>query len=402
MRSLLVVSPQVPYEGVTNAGGLFLLRHLEQLARHTAVTLVAPEEPATVEAAGRAPAWLDVVLVPQHPPRPGSLRHQRDRVEHRLRGAAPLPHVLRALLGGDLPARAAAADLVELHGPEYAHVAPLLRRAGVRTPVVVLEHDVAAQAHTRRVQARGDLVDRAARLLVGRVQARQERRALQAADLLLVFKAADEALLRALGVTTPVRVLDPFLELPSGATAERDPLSVLFTGALWREENDEAVRWLLDQVWPQVLAAVPQARLVLAGDGPTPAARELAAALPGVTVTGALPDLEECYLRAGVFVAPLRTGGGLKFKVPQAMLHGLPVVATTVAAEGVVEVAPEGAFWAVADDPAGVVAALVGALTEPARAAEVGARAAAWCAAHYSFRRCSDLLRQEYARLAAR
>jgi glycosyltransferase involved in cell wall biosynthesis len=118
-----------------------------------------------------------------------------------------------------------------------------------------------------------------------------------------------------------------------------------------------------------------------------------------VTVTGELPRLEECYLEAAVFVAPLFVGGGLKFKVPQAMLHGLPVIATTVAAEGVVEEAPDGTFWAVTDDPRAMAHAVVSALQRPGAAAELGGRAAAWVRSRYGFRASTEQLLATYAEL---
>jgi glycosyltransferase involved in cell wall biosynthesis len=154
-------------------------------------------------------------------------------------------------------------------------------------------------------------------------------------------------------------------------------------------------------VWPAVRREVPQAHLVLAGAGPTPRLVDRARQVGGVTVTGELPDLEPCYLQASAFVAPLFVGGGLKFKVPQAMLHGLPVTATPVAAEGVVDQAPAGTFWAVTDD-AGVMAdRLAQALLAPEDAAATGRRAADWCRGHYCFRRSTQRLLDRYADLVA-
>jgi glycosyltransferase involved in cell wall biosynthesis len=118
-------------------------------------------------------------------------------------------------------------------------------------------------------------------------------------------------------------------------------------------------------------------------------------------VTGELPDLQPCYLNAGVFVAPLLHPGGLKFKVPQAMAYGLPVVATSVAARGVVEAAPEGVFWAVTDDPRQMGQALIDVLRRPADAAAVRQRAASWCGEHFSFERSGRRLLESYLAMAA-
>lgn len=398
---LLVVAPYVPFSGIRHAGGAFLLEHLARLAGTGTVTLLAPQSPDNEHALALAPSWLTVVLAPVDEPVPGTPQHRRDHWEHRLRGWSPAPFELRALLRSGLVFRARAADLVELHWPEYAHLATVLRAAGVDTPLVVVDHDVASQAELRRLRAKPSVLKRAFGYALRPGHLHNERVALDAADLVLVFKDADAQLLADMGVRTPVRVIDPWLDPPSGAPRRTRPGTVLFTGALWRAENKAAALWLLRAVWPQVRAAAPGAVLRLVGARPGGTLTELAEATPGVQLVGEVPDLEPSYLSAAVFAAPLHVGGGLKFKVPQAMLHGLPVVATHVAAEGVVEDAPAGTFWAVTDDADEYADALVRALEQPEAAADCGARAAAWCAAHFSFARSGRELRADYERLVA-
>ena len=115
---------------------------------------------------------------------------------------------------------------------------------------------------------------------------------------------------------------------------------------------------------------------------------------------GEVPDLLPYYRTASVFVAPLFVAGGLKFKVPQAMLCGLPVVTTTVGGEGVAEVAPRDALWAVTNDPDEMAETLVTALRQEAAAAAVGRAAASWCREFYSFPRSMARLNALYLRLA--
>ena len=76
-------------------------------------------------------------------------------------------------------------------------------------------------------------------------------------------------------------------------------------------------------------------------------------------MTGYVDDLDPFYRDAFVFVAPLRLGAGLKFKVLDAMAYGLPVVATSVAAEGILEQCGPGCFAAVTDDPRRMAEAIV-------------------------------------------
>jgi glycosyltransferase involved in cell wall biosynthesis len=176
---------------------------------------------------------------------------------------------------------------------------------------------------------------------------------------------------------------------------------VLFTGALWRRENEGGVLWFIERVWPHVRAALPAATLALVGAGASFELAGVANATEGVELVGEVPDLMPYYQRASLFVAPLFVRGGLKFKVPQAMLCGLPVVATTVAVEGVIEAAPPGSLWVVSDDPLEMAAGVVTGLRDSSGAAEVGVRAAAWSRDFYSFERSMDRLMHLYANVIA-
>ena len=398
---VLAVAPYVPYQGIPHAGGEYLLRHLRALARDGPVTLLVPGSDDAVVDRHRAPEWLELVVSPLRVEERSLPRRLADAAYRRLRAAPPMPTAesLRAVRAGGLVERARSADLVELHWPEYARFATELRRAEVATPVSVVEHDVTVRGNVSRYATLLTGYRRVLGIATSPLSSRLELAGLRAADLVLVFKDSDRQLLHRLGLRTPVRVLDPWLEVPEGPAPPRRAGEVLFTGALWRTENDVGARWLLEQVWPAVRAAVPSASLTIAGSGPRPEVRALAAQVPGVEVTGAVDSLLPCYRRASVFAAPLFTGGGLKFKVAQAMLCGLPVVATTTAVEGIAEHAPPGALWGVTDDPQEFAGHLVRALQAQAGAAEAGAAAARWAGEHWSFGRSMGGVLADYQAL---
>lgn len=399
---ILIVAPHVPYPGVPHAGGAFLLRHLERLSETCDVALLVAAPPGARDALDKVPSWLRVHEAPPVRPPAWSPSWMSDRVYHRLHDIppSPSPESLRGLLAAGLVTRARDADVVELHWSEYARLAALLRRAGVGTPLVAVTHDVDAEVLARRARAYGT---RGRRLVLRAMlpwHRRCEQRGLNAANLVLAFKPGDAALIRRLGVRTPVRVIDPSLDLPAeGAASHRAPGAVLFTGALWRRENDDGAVWFLHNVWPAVRSAFPGATFTLAGAGPSSRLRAAAGNASDVVITGEVPDLLPYYLQASVFVAPLQLGGGLKFKVPQALVCGLPVVCTSVAAEGVVDVAPSGTLWAVADRPADMAQRVIAALREPEEAAACGHRAAVWARQHWSFERSTDQLVELYADL---
>jgi glycosyltransferase involved in cell wall biosynthesis len=397
---VLAVAPYVPYPGVPHAGGEYLLRHLEALSGHHQVTLLAPGSDEALAHAQRAPAWLDLVVPPLRLSERSTARWLADAAYRRAMGVPPAPSAesLRAVRSAELVARAARADVVELHWPEYARFASELRRAGVTTPVAVVEHDVDVDANARRLREYGTGYRRRLGLLTAPLPRRWEVRGLRDADLVLVFKGEDELVLRRAGVQTRVRVIDPWVEEPTDPV-QRTPRQALFAGAMWRRENADGAVWFLQQVWPRVRQRVPAASFVIAGAAPGPELLAAAAAADGVQVTGEVPSLLPSYARASLFVSPMFVGGGLKFKVAQAMRCGLPVVATTNAAQGIVGHAPPEALWAVTDDPAAMAARIVEAFEAPEQAAATGARAADWAAGRWSFSRSLEEVVADYETL---
>jgi glycosyltransferase involved in cell wall biosynthesis len=108
---------------------------------------------------------------------------------------------------------------------------------------------------------------------------------------------------------------------------------LLFVGGFWHVPNGDAMLWFTEQIWPLIHAHAPDLVFRIAGADPTPEVLALGRQ-PGVEVLGHVPDLAPQFDRARVFVAPLRFGAGMKGKVGQSLVHGLPVVATPVGAEG--------------------------------------------------------------------
>src|SRR5690606_10015024 len=91
---------------------------------------------------------------------------------------------------------------------------------------------------------------------------------------------------------------------------------------------------------------------------------------PGIAVPGWIADLTPLYRDAGIFVAPLRFGSGLKGKMLTAMALAMPIVASSIAAEGIGLV--DGVDYLCADTAADTAAAVLQLLGDPARAQRLG------------------------------
>jgi len=166
------------------------------------------------------------------------------------------------------------------------------------------------------------------------------------------------------------------------ARASRTKARLLFLGFHDVFHNKDAVRFLVQEVFPRVRAAVPEATLAIAGKGSD--ALGSWARGPGVHVLGFVPDLEETLMDASVFVAPHRFAAGVQNKVLQSLASGTPVVATPTVRAGL-EPIPDG-MMRVADDADGLAAEVVALLRDPIAAEAQGARAAVWVRNQFSWR----------------
>ena len=114
-------------------------------------------------------------------------------------------------------------------------------------------------------------------------------------------------------------------------------------------------------------------------------------------MTGYVPDPKPYLAETGVFIVPLRAGGGMRVKIIDAWSWGLPLVSTSIGAEGI-EVA-EGENILIGDTPAALAEAVVRVLQDPALGERLRKQGRAWVEAHYHWRNVYTLWENVYAAL---
>jgi len=118
---------------------------------------------------------------------------------------------------------------------------------------------------------------------------------------------------------------------PSPARESASPL-VVFVGAMDWEPNVDGVEYFCSQIWPKVLAEVPDAQFRIVGRNPDKRVQKWASNT--VQVTGRVPSVVDLLRDAAAVIVPLRIGGGTRLKIYEAMATGRAVVSTTIGAEG--------------------------------------------------------------------
>ncbi|MDQ1123674.1 glycosyltransferase family 4 protein [Microbacterium trichothecenolyticum] len=389
MRIVSVVA-HVPYTGIPHAGGQYVLAHLRALRTlgHD-VTVVAPDWRGNDEAARRLRAELDVDVVVCSPGLPRPWDEWLDTQQIRLFPVRPPRRFARAVLRSR-PVREAVAsgELIEAHWTEMGWISRALRTRRRDIRRVVVAHDVIVQTYERIfATTRRWSLAWVLGLWRNRAVVRDEGRLYRGMDAVVVFSEKDARFVRGLGVRADraVVVRPPFGgDAGAAECAPPDgPPTVVFVGAFFRDVNAQAAQWLIDGIVPLVRARRPDVRFIMAGAGPTPAMVAAAAADPLLTVTGEVPSLEPSYASATAVVVPLLMGAGLKFKTVEALMRGIPVVSTTVGAEGLTGEGETGGL-VVADEPDAIAAALLRILDDPQRAWREAQRSREWARSAFS------------------
>ena len=135
---------------------------------------------------------------------------------------------------------------------------------------------------------------------------------------------------------------------------------ILFVGSMDYSANADAVEYFAEQIWPRIHQTFPELVFTIVGRNPPERVRGLGSR-PGIEVTGTVADVRPSYLEALAAVVPLRVGGGTRLKILEAMAAGVPVVSTSLGAEGL-RVEPETHFL-LAETPIDF-AAQIGRLSE--------------------------------------
>jgi sugar transferase (PEP-CTERM/EpsH1 system associated) len=130
---------------------------------------------------------------------------------------------------------------------------------------------------------------------------------------------------------------------------------VIFVGSMDYHANVDAVTHFAEHAWPEIHRQRPELVFTIVGRKPAPEVQELAKR-PGIEVTGTVPDVRPYYHEAVAQVVSLRVGGGSRLKILEGMAAGVPVISTTLGAEGL-DIA-DGVNIALADTPPAVAQAL--------------------------------------------
>jgi len=207
------------------------------------------------------------------------------------------------------------------------------------------------------------------------------------ADVVLTTSERERLLLKSILPHSLIEVVPNGVDIEAFRhdSLEEIPGQIIFTGAMNYYPNIDAVTFFAQRCWPLIQAQIPGATWEIVGYDPVPEVRRLAE-LPGVTVTGSVPDVRPYLAASTVAITPLQIGGGTRLKILEALAMQKAVVSTSVGCEGL-SVVP-GEHLVVEDEPEAFAQAVIAFLNNPEMCAAYGSAGRALVEAEYSWERC--------------
>jgi glycosyltransferase involved in cell wall biosynthesis len=261
---------------------------------------------------------------------------------------------------------------------------------------VLFTHNVEALIWKRHFQVAANPVWKAICWHEYRKMARAERTYLQKSDHVLAVSATDRDFFA--HYVEPARItviptgvdLEYFSPVPDG---ERED-SIVFTGSMDWNANEDGVRYFVRDILPRIRSEVPGATFWVVGRNPSARLQALDSRETGVRITGTVDDIRPYLNQGSVYVVPLRVGSGTRLKIFEAMAAGKAIVSTTIGAEGLPVTHQENIL--LADDPGEFAGQVVSLLRDRQRRRTLGAASRRLVEERYSWkaaaRHCEAIL----------
>ncbi len=136
--------------------------------------------------------------------------------------------------------------------------------------------------------------------------------------------------------------LDNLVTIPTGVDIEHycpqdvptESSSLVFVGSMDWLPNEDAVLYFANDILPFLKKEVPGIHLTVVGRNPSPRLKKRLSSVPEIQLTGWVDDVRPYIAKAGIYIIPIRIGGGTRMKIYEAMAMGKAIISTSIGAEG--------------------------------------------------------------------
>lgn len=382
IRSVLMLSPEPPYP-LASGGAYRTASLLQYFARFAKVDLLLISEsgkPALLppKLSGEPLVRSQTVIPLKAHGRGVAARYYRN-ARRAIRGVPPLIDRLGGLESA--LAEAVAGRRYDLGMVEHFWCAPYIAQMESVCGRTVLDlHNVESMLHQRCAAVEHGLIGAGHRRFAGSSR-KLESELLPRYSLVLAASTDDARQALAIAPQARIEVYPnalPYVEMPQ--VPEED--SIVFSGNFEYHPNIDAVRYLVSEIWPEVARKRPGLRLRLVGRGEG-FIRHLIPADSRIEMSGSVPNALAEIAAARVVIAPLRAGSGTRIKILEAWAAGRAVVATPLAAEGLL--VQDGRNIVLATGPGAFAAAIDRLLSDSCERQRLGANGRHTFDEHYTW-----------------
>jgi GT2 family glycosyltransferase/glycosyltransferase involved in cell wall biosynthesis len=220
---------------------------------------------------------------------------------------------------------------------EYTHLAHYVKKIKNQSPLTFLtEHDISFEFFKRKARVESNLMKKIWTLWEFLRMYHFETRIIKKFDGIFAVSERDAEVLKRF---LKEKVFDC---APNGVDTEyfsyrgingREKSSILFVGYFLHPPNVDAILYFAKEIFPIIKDEEKEIKVYVVGAYPPLEVLNLSEI--GFKVTGKVPETRSYYQEKMVFIAPIRFGAGVKLKVLEAMSCGIPVVSTSLGAEGI-------------------------------------------------------------------
>lgn len=329
---ILILSAYLPGPGWgASARSYYLLQALASWHDISLIALVSPEEYAMYQA--HSPLQ-DIARHVQLVPFPPQMGKRQGQLRSLLRGQS------YSLSSCILPAMQEAIDALCARESFDVVLYEGLFIAGYHLPsgtrIILDQHNIEHELVRRTYESEHEPVRKLFNWLEYGKLRQGELQRCAAADLLLVTSEREQEVWNRLLPGKAVAVVPNGVDVESfrPTLREREKANhLVFTGTMDYYPNSSAVLFFARQCWPLIKREVPEATWQIVGRNPPPEVLRLGE-LPGITVTGSVPEVQPYLAEAAVSIVPLRVGSGTRLKILEALAMNKAVVTTSIGCEG--------------------------------------------------------------------
>jgi sugar transferase (PEP-CTERM/EpsH1 system associated) len=351
IMKILYISPFLPYPP-DDGDKIRMFNLIKRISRQHEISIIAliksPQETRSVPELKKYCAHVETV-VEQNLSRPMKLKAlfqgliSKEPLESRLILSGQILNKIRELTTQDCY------DIVQI---EHTFMAPSIKAVAgsCHAKTIIVIHNIGFIQYSRLVKTEKRFLSRIRTYANYKMLRKWEIQLLEKFDKCMTVSGLNKAIIQSINPNLDIAVIENGVDIEHYRPLPRNSHSqnLLFVGLMSYDANHDAVLYFYRKVFPLIESRMPGCRFFIVGKGPRREIRNLARA-NNVVVTGYVNDVSPYYQESDIFVVPLRSGGGTRLKILEAMALGRPVISTSVGCEGLDVV--DGQHLLIANDP---------------------------------------------------